>query len=77
MASYTADDWQAQLEEMLALQSIYAENFRCVYMLIAACTPHVWLLLSYSSMHVHASLFVASTRSTCTSARTCVSVLHG
>jgi hypothetical protein len=27
--AYTADDWQAQLEEVLALQSIYAENFRC------------------------------------------------
>lgn len=28
--AYTAEDWQAQLEEVLALQSIYAENFRCV-----------------------------------------------
>jgi hypothetical protein len=27
--SYTADDWQAQLEEVLALQSIYADHFRC------------------------------------------------
>lgn len=25
---YTADDWQAQLEEVLALQAIYAEDFR-------------------------------------------------
>jgi hypothetical protein len=25
---YTEDDWQAQLEELLALQSIYADDFR-------------------------------------------------
>lgn len=29
--TYTADDWQAQLEEVLALKSIYAENFRWVW----------------------------------------------
>lgn len=27
---YTTEDWQAQLEEVLALQSIYADDFRWV-----------------------------------------------
>lgn len=26
---YTSEDWQAQLEEVLALQSIFADDFRC------------------------------------------------
>lgn len=29
--AYTAEDWQAQLEEVLALHAIYAENFRVLH----------------------------------------------
>lgn len=44
---YTADDWQAQLEEVLALQSIYAENFRWAWAVQLAS-----FLLSNMAVHM-------------------------
>jgi hypothetical protein len=29
-AAYATEDWQAQLEEVLALHAIFAKDFRCV-----------------------------------------------
>lgn len=54
---HAEEDWQAQLEELLALQSIFADDFRCVCARMRACvwhtrvqhahlhTPHLLLLL--------------------------------
>jgi len=48
--AYTAEDWQAQLEEVLALHAIYAENFRCV----RVCAGQVCMeasLLAFLGLH--------------------------
>lgn len=37
---YVAEDWQAQLEELLALQSIFAEDFRYACCIVASCLQH-------------------------------------
>jgi hypothetical protein len=52
---YTNDNWQAQLEEVLALQSIFAEEFRCVRH--GRKTTHGFYM--YASRLLHASLHSA------------------